>query len=94
MIIYHIYAETCEKWLDEHKLVEYTSHIPPEDDKLACQEQGADIFAKGEIHLSTTEIRIFKLNIIYAESYRSGHNELDSKFCSHFGTSHLKSLDL
>ena len=28
------------------------------------------------------------------EVYRSGHNGLDSKFCSHFGTSHLKSLDL
>ena len=25
------------------------------------------------------EISTFKLNIIYAESYRSGHNELDSK---------------
>ena len=32
--------------------------------------------------------------IISMQRYRSGYNGADSKFCSHFGTSHLEPLDL
>ena len=59
--MHHIYAESCEKWLEELQLVESASHIQPEADKLACQAQGADIFTEGEITLYDANCNIIKL---------------------------------
>ena len=49
--MHHIYAETCEKWLNERSSLNPLRISHPKIDKLACQTQGADIFAIGEIPL-------------------------------------------
>ena len=44
------------------------------------------------VNLSVILAKSAKIYIM--QRYRSGHNGADSKFCGHFGTSHLKTLDL
>ena len=71
----------------------------PAPDKQACRSSGgvcevdsmSKLIEPHRIKLHNYDARCC---IIIMERYRSGHNGADSKFCSHFGTSHLKSLDL
>ena len=71
----------------------------PMPDKRACRSSGGVCEVDSDNELSEPHlIGLHKYDarccIIFMERYRSGHNGADSKFCSHFGTSHLKSLDL
>ena len=54
----------------------------------------ASLATHTDIEISLISCSILPKAQFNMEAYRSGHNGTDSKFCSHFGTSHLKSLDL